>query len=73
VPGNEKQTAVRIKTAQALGIKLHEPTREKPVVNSPADAATLPAGLPFGLPVSSEIIIFSLSYKGWGSSYHVIQ
>ncbi|MGD0878825.1 MAG: hypothetical protein ABSA01_11845 [Anaerolineales bacterium] len=41
VPGNEKQTAVRIKAALALRFKLYEPTREKPVVTSPADAAAL--------------------------------
>jgi len=41
VPGVGQQTAVRIKAALALGLKLHEPTRDRPVVNSPADAAAL--------------------------------
>ncbi|MGD0610279.1 MAG: DNA repair protein RadC [Anaerolineales bacterium] len=41
VPGVGQQTAVRIKAALALGLKLHEPTSDRPVVNSPADAAAL--------------------------------
>jgi len=41
VRGVGQQTAVRIKAALALGIRLHEPTGERPVVNSPADAAAL--------------------------------
>ncbi len=41
VRGVGQQTAVRIKAALALGNKLHEPTDERPSVNSPADAAAL--------------------------------
>jgi DNA repair protein RadC len=41
VHGIGQQTAVRIKAALALGIKLHEPTGERPMINSPADAAAL--------------------------------
>jgi len=41
VHGIGQQTAVRIKAALALGLKLHEPVGERPVVNSPADAAGL--------------------------------
>jgi DNA repair protein RadC len=41
VPGVGQQTAVRLKAALALAIRLHEPIGEKPVINSPADAATL--------------------------------
>jgi len=41
VCGVGQQTAVRIKAALALGIRLHEPTGERPVINSPADAAAL--------------------------------
>jgi len=32
---------VRIKAALALGLRLNEPTGERPVINSPADAAAL--------------------------------
>jgi len=39
--GVGQQTAVRLKAALALGLKLHEPTTERPLVNSPADAAAL--------------------------------
>ncbi|MGD0613597.1 MAG: DNA repair protein RadC [Anaerolineales bacterium] len=39
--GVGQQTAVRLKAALALGLKLHEPTAERPLVNSPADAAAL--------------------------------
>jgi DNA repair protein RadC len=39
--GIGQQTAVRLKAALVLGIKLHEPTGERPRVNSPADAAAL--------------------------------
>ena len=41
VRGVGQQTAVRIKAALALGIRLNEPVGERPVVNSPADAAAL--------------------------------
>ena len=34
-------TAVRIKAALALGLKLSEPNRERAVINSPSDAAAL--------------------------------
>jgi DNA repair protein RadC len=41
VRGVGQQTAVRIKAALALGLRLNEPTGERPVINSPADAAAL--------------------------------
>jgi DNA repair protein RadC len=41
IGGVGQQTAVRIKAALALGVRLHEPAGERPVVNSPADAAAL--------------------------------
>lgn len=41
IHGIGQQTAVRIKAAMALGIRLHEPAGERPVINSPADAAAL--------------------------------
>jgi DNA repair protein RadC len=41
VRGVGQQTAVRIKAALALGIRLHEPVGERPTINSPADAAAL--------------------------------
>jgi len=41
VHGVGQQTAVRLKAALALGLKLQEPLGERPVVNSPADAAAL--------------------------------
>jgi DNA repair protein RadC len=41
VHGVGQQTAVRLKAALALAIRLHEPTGERPVINSPADAAAL--------------------------------
>jgi len=41
VRGVGQQTAVRIKAALALGIRLHEPTGDRPTINSPADAAAL--------------------------------
>ena len=41
VHGIGQQTAVRIRAALALGIRLHEPTGERPVINCPADAAAL--------------------------------
>jgi len=39
--GIGQQTAVRLKAALVLGIKVHEPTSEHPRVNSPAEAAAL--------------------------------
>ena len=41
VHGIGQQTAVRLKAALALAIRLHEPTGDRPVINSPADAAAL--------------------------------
>ena len=41
VRGVGQQTAVRIKAALALGLRLNEPAGERPVINSPADAAAL--------------------------------
>ena len=41
IRGVGQQTAVRIKAALALGLRLHEPVGERPVINSPADAAAL--------------------------------
>jgi DNA repair protein RadC len=41
VHGIGQQTAVRLKAALALAIRLHEPVGERPVINSPADAAAL--------------------------------
>jgi DNA repair protein RadC len=41
VPGVGQQTAVRIKAALALGLRLNEPSGERPIINSPADAAAL--------------------------------
>jgi len=41
VAGVGQHTAVRLKAALALGFKLHEPTSERPLVNSPADAVAL--------------------------------
>jgi DNA repair protein RadC len=41
VHGIGQQTAVRLKAALALGLKLHEPSEERPTINSPADAAAL--------------------------------
>jgi DNA repair protein RadC len=41
VRGVGQQTAVRIKAALALGLRLSEPAGERIVVNSPADAAAL--------------------------------
>jgi DNA repair protein RadC len=41
VRGVGPQTAVRIKAALALGLRLTEPAGERPVINSPADAAAL--------------------------------
>jgi DNA repair protein RadC len=39
--GIGQQTAVRLKAALALGLRLQEPAGERPVINSPADAAAL--------------------------------
>jgi len=41
VRGVGQQTAVRIKAALALGLRLNEPSGERPMINSPADAAAL--------------------------------
>jgi DNA repair protein RadC len=41
VNGVGQQTAVRLKAALALGLRLQEPSGDRPVVNSPADAAAL--------------------------------
>ena len=41
VRGVGQQTAVRIKAALALGLRLTVPSGERPVINSPADAAAL--------------------------------
>jgi DNA repair protein RadC len=41
VHGVGQQTAVRLKAALALGLRLQEPPGDRPVVNSPADAASL--------------------------------
>lgn len=44
VRGVGQQTAVRIKAALALGLRLTEPSGERPVINSPSDAAALVQG-----------------------------
>lgn len=41
VHGLGESTAVKLKAALALGLRLCEPREERPVVNSPADAAAL--------------------------------
>jgi len=41
VRGVGQQTAARIKAALALGVRLYEPAGERPMINSPADAAAL--------------------------------
>jgi DNA repair protein RadC len=41
VHGIGQQTAVRIKAALALGIKILEPSGDRPIINSPGDAAAL--------------------------------
>jgi DNA repair protein RadC len=41
VRGVGQQTAVRIKAALALGLRLMEPAGERPAINSPSDAAAL--------------------------------
>jgi DNA repair protein RadC len=41
VHGVGQQTAIRLKAALTLAIRLHEPTGERPVINSPGDAAEL--------------------------------
>jgi DNA repair protein RadC len=44
IHGIGQQTAVRIKAALALGLRLNEPAGERPAINSPADAAALVQG-----------------------------
>ncbi len=41
IHGLGESTAVRLKAALALGLKLSDPAEERPVVNSPGDAAAL--------------------------------
>ncbi len=41
VKGISQATAVRIKAALNLGLRLNVPNKERPVINSPADAAAL--------------------------------
>jgi len=41
VHGVGQQTAIRLKAALALGIRLFEPTVERSIINSPSDAAAL--------------------------------
>ena len=41
IHGLGENTAVRLKAALALGLKLSDPAEERPVVNSPGDAAAL--------------------------------
>jgi DNA repair protein RadC len=41
IHGLGESTAVRLKAALALGLKLNDPAEERPVVNSPGDAAAL--------------------------------
>jgi DNA repair protein RadC len=41
VHGVGQQTAVRLKAALSLALRLHEPSGERPAINSPADAAAL--------------------------------
>jgi len=41
VHGVGQQTAVRLKAALALAIRLHQPAGERPVINCPGDAAVL--------------------------------
>jgi DNA repair protein RadC len=41
VKGISQVTAVRIKAALNLGLRLNIPTEERPMINSPADAAAL--------------------------------
>lgn len=41
VPGIGQTTAIRLKAALALAARLHDPSAELPVINSPADAAAL--------------------------------
>ena len=41
VKGINKTTAIRIKAALNLGLRLNLPNEERPVINSPADAAAL--------------------------------
>ena len=41
VRGISQATAARIKAALHLGMRLHNPVEERPIINSPADAAAL--------------------------------
>ena len=41
VPGIGQVTAIRLKAALALALRLHDPYSELPTINSPADAAAL--------------------------------
>jgi DNA repair protein RadC len=41
VHGLGESTALRLKAALSLGLKLNDPAEERPVINSPADAAAL--------------------------------
>ena len=41
VHGIGQQTAIRLKASLALGIRLQEPGDERPIINSPSDAAAL--------------------------------
>jgi DNA repair protein RadC len=41
IHGLGENTAVRLKAALALGLKLSDPAEERPVINSPGDAAAL--------------------------------
>lgn len=41
IPGIGQQTAIRLKAALALAMRLHDPTDEQPTINSPSDAAAL--------------------------------
>ena len=41
VRGVGQQTAIRLKAALALGLRLNQPVCDRPVINSPADAAAL--------------------------------
>jgi DNA repair protein RadC len=41
VPGIGQNTAIRLKAALALAMRLHDPRDEMPEINSPADAAAL--------------------------------
>lgn len=53
IHGLGESTAVKLKAALALGLRLCEPSKERPVVNSPADAAAL---------VQHEMSLFEQEY-----------